>query len=87
VTDAKVQIVPNWIFLPDPDPTEFNWNNDNNPGGFECPNTTTWWLNGLDAAVNSNTAIPRGINVYLTVDGSVYNELSLPPKTGQTIKR
>lgn len=75
VTDAKVQIVPNWIFLPDPDPTEFNWNNDNNPGGSECPNTTTWWLNGLDAVVNSNTAIPRGINVYLTVDGSVYNEL------------
>lgn len=75
VTDVKVQIVPNWIFLPDPDPTEFNWNNDNNPGGFECPNTTTWWLNGLDAAINSNPAIPRGINVYLTVDGSVYNEL------------
>ncbi len=75
VTDVKVQIVPNWIFLPDPDPTEFNWNNDNNPGGLECPNTTTWWLNGLDAAINSNPAIPRGINVYLTVDGSVYNEL------------
>lgn len=75
VNDVKVQIVPNWIFLPDPDPTEYNWNNDNNPGGYECPNTTTWWLNGLDAAINADPAIPRGINVYFTINGSVYNEL------------
>lgn len=75
VTDAKVQIEPNWIFLPDPDPSEFNWNNDNNPGGFECPNFTTWWLNNLDADIRANTSIPKGINVYLTVDGSIYTEM------------
>jgi hypothetical protein len=74
VTDIKIQIVPNWIFLPDPDPTEFNWNNDNESAFGECP-SSTWWLNGLDASISSNPSIPKGINVYLTVDGSVYNQL------------
>lgn len=72
--DAKVQIVPNWIFLPDPDQGEYHWNNDNNPGGFECP-SSTWWLNNLDASIAANPNIPKGINVYLTVDGSIYNEM------------
>jgi len=72
VNNTKIQIVPNWIFYPDP--TEYYWDNDNNPGGEECPNSS-WWLNGLDAIFNANPAIPRGINVYLTVDGSIYNEL------------
>lgn len=75
ITDVKVQIEPNWIFLPDPDPAEWNWDNDNNSGTHECPNTSTWWLNNLDAALNSDPNIPRGINVYLTTDGSVYNEM------------
>jgi hypothetical protein len=75
VTDSKIQIVPNWIFLPDPNPTEFNWNNDNNIGIEECPSETNWWLSGLDASISANPSIPKGINVYLTVDGSVYNEM------------
>lgn len=74
VNDLKVQIVPNWIFLPDPNPTEFNWNNDNEPDIYKCPDSD-WWLNGLDATINTNGSIPRGINVYLTVDGSIYNQL------------
>lgn len=75
VTDSKIQIVPNWIFLPDPNPTEFNWNNDNNPGIEECPSETNWWLSGLDASIRANPSIPKGINVYLTVDGSIYDEM------------
>ncbi|MBK6904097.1 MAG: hypothetical protein IPH04_15185 [Saprospirales bacterium] len=50
-------------------------NNDNNPGVLECPDGFNWWLNGLDATINANPGIPRGINVYLTTDGSVYNEM------------
>jgi len=72
VHNAKVQIVPNWIFMPDPDSTEYNWNNDNEPGNNKCPDSN-WWLNGLDATISST--IPAGINVYLTVDGSVYNQM------------
>lgn len=74
VSDVKVQIVPNWVFLPDPNPSEYNWNNDNQPGNNKCPGTN-WWLNQLDATINNNPSIPRGINVYLTVDGSVYNQM------------
>lgn len=29
--NAKVQIVPNWIFLPDTSQGEYRWNNDNDP--------------------------------------------------------
>lgn len=73
--DAKVQIVPNWIFLPDPDQGEYNWNNDNNSGGNECPTETNWWLEDLDESISTNPNIPKGINVYLTVDGSIYNQM------------
>lgn len=70
--DAKVEIVPNWIFMPDP--TEYYWDNDNDPSVTKCPGTG-WYLNPLDQTIVNNPAIPKGINVYLTVDGDVYHQM------------
>ncbi|MBX2927181.1 MAG: right-handed parallel beta-helix repeat-containing protein [Saprospiraceae bacterium] len=73
VIDSKVEIAPNWIFLPDP--TEYYWDNTNNPGTTDCPNSGSWWLNGLDAQINNDPNIPRGINVYLTSHGPVHHQM------------
>lgn len=73
VTDSKIEIIPNWVFLPDP--IEYYWDNTNNPGTQDCPNTSSWWLNGLDAQINSNPNIPRGINVYLTSHGPIHHQM------------
>lgn len=72
-TDAKVEIIPNWIFMIDP--SEYFWDNTNNPGTNDCPNQGSWWLNTLDATLNANSTIPRGINVYFTTHGPIYHQL------------
>ncbi len=74
-SDAKVEIIPNWIFMIDPSIDEYYWDNTNNPGWTDCPNKGSWWLNALDASLNSNPSIPRGINVYFTNHGPVYHQL------------
>jgi len=71
--DAKIELVPNWIFYKD-DATEFYWNNDNQPGTTKCPGPN-WWLNGLDALITADPGIPRGINVYITSSGTIYNQM------------
>jgi hypothetical protein len=73
--DTKVQVVPNYVFIQD----DFFWNNDNNPGGwidYQQPSSVNWYLNTLDAQIRNNPSIPKGINVFLTVDGSVYDGLN-----------
>lgn len=72
-TDAKVEIVPNWIFMIDS--SEYYWDNTNNSGNVDCPNQGSWWLNSLDATLNIEPFIPRGINVYLTTHGPIYHQL------------
>ncbi|MDZ4680734.1 MAG: hypothetical protein SGI94_09870 [Saprospiraceae bacterium] len=71
--DAKIEIVPNWVFYKD-SPTEFFWNNDNQPGQSKYPGAN-WWLNALDATISTDPNIPKGINVYLTSSGSIYNQM------------
>jgi Secretion system C-terminal sorting domain len=85
---AKFQVIPNFVFIQD----DFAWNNDNDPGptsgpNYQIPNEPGWWLNNLDASIHTNSSIPKGLNVYLTVDGSTFNAfqsgiLEINNKTG-----
>lgn len=76
-TEAKIQIVPNFIFLKD----EYAWNADNTPGSInfnhKCPsqNQTAWHLANLSNQINSDPNIPAGINVFFPIQGDIYNRL------------
>ncbi|MBN8679301.1 MAG: hypothetical protein J0M29_13825 [Chitinophagales bacterium] len=78
-TDAKIQIIPNFIFLKD----EFAWNSDNSPNSldpdlnFKCPSQiqAAWHLANLSNQINSNPNMPRGINVFFPVQGDIYHRL------------
>jgi hypothetical protein len=72
---AKVEIVPNWVFLPDPSGNEYYWNVNNANSPFGCPNTGSWWLNALDQIIVNDPSIPKGINVYLTKDAGIYHQM------------
>lgn len=72
VRNAKIQIVPNWIFLADTSQGEYRWNNDNGPGSSYYAEYLSWYLNSFDTQITQNTSIPKGINVYFTVDKSIY---------------
>lgn len=72
VRNAKVQIVPNWIFLADTSQGEYRWNNDNDPTTLKETRFPTWYLNSFDSQITQNPSIPKGINVYFTVDKSIY---------------
>lgn len=76
-SSTGIQIVPNWIFLPDPSGTEYYWNYWNHSGNSfrGCPNSSAWWLGGLDQIINNDPSIPRGINVYFTIDANVYHQM------------
>jgi hypothetical protein len=73
---AKVQIVPYFVFYKD-EADGFNWNNDNEPSMFQIPyHNNNWWLDDLDSQIRTlRPDMPSGINVYITVDGSIYNEM------------
>jgi parallel beta-helix repeat protein len=75
--NAGIEIVPNWIFLPDPSGSNYYWdlNNAGSSKTSSCPNFGSWWLNGLDQIINNDPAIPRGINVYFTVQQDIHDKL------------
>lgn len=73
--ESSIRIVPNWIFLPDTSSNQYYWNNLNSNTIYGCPNYSNWWLNGLDQIINNDPLIPRGINIYFTIDGGIYNQM------------
>jgi hypothetical protein len=76
-SSAELEIIPNWIFLPDPSGNHYYWNlNNAGPSKYDaCPDFTTWWLNGLDQIINNDPSIPKGINVYFTVQQDIHDGL------------
>lgn len=72
-TDAKIQIVPNFIFLKD----DYAWNADNTQGKYKCPaqDPAFWHLADLSKQIHSNPDIPPGINVFFPVQGDIYKRL------------
>jgi hypothetical protein len=70
VPAVKIEFVPNIIAIND----EYGWNNDNDNNSFGCPGPP-WYLDYLDKEIHDNPNIPKGINVYFTVDGSTYTEI------------
>lgn len=82
-TGAKVEFVPNWIFVQD----EYLWNNDNTTSFFKCPEDAEWHLKDFDIANHQND--PGAINVYLTASGAIYHQMVTlrtitDPNTGVT---
>ena len=69
-TDAKIQIIPNFIFRND----EFAWNADNASGNCACP-SPSWYLANLSNEINANPSIPRGINVFFPIQGDIYDRV------------
>jgi hypothetical protein len=89
VTDTKIQILPNLVFIKD----EFSWNADNDPTTNKCPSQFSWYLNSLDQQINNSpSSIPTGINMYFTNQGLIYDQLvtigsiSQPPNDGTYCK-
>lgn len=68
---AKVEIIPNWIFVRD----EYYWNNDNTRDAWKCPDTIRgrWHLHPYDLINYARD--PGAINVYLTASGSIYHQM------------
>jgi hypothetical protein len=69
-TDAKIQIIPNFIFRND----EYAWNADNASVKCACP-SSSWYLANLSNEINANPSIPRGINVFFPIQGDLYNRV------------
>jgi len=73
-SDALVEVIPNFVFLPDPSTDDFYWNNLNGNTIYNCPSRSSWWLNPLDDILNNDPTIPRGVNVYMTMDADIYHQ-------------
>lgn len=74
-SSAEVEIVPNWIFLPDTTQNEYYWNYLNHNTTWGCPSSSNWWLNDLDQIIHNDPLIPKGINVYFTIDADIYHQM------------
>jgi len=71
LSNAKIQIVPNIIFLKD----EVGWNNRHDKNLAGVPYLSGWYLDSLDREIYNNDTLPKAINLYFTSDGQLHEQM------------
>lgn len=76
-SDSKIRFVFNFIPYED----TYAWNFKNGGSNLENKNysgfvpTDNWYLKDVDRKISNNSSIPKGILIYLTLDGENYDRL------------
>ena len=71
LSNAKIEIVPRILFIKD----EKGWNNRNDTNFAGVPYLSGWYLDSLDEQIYCNDTLPKAINLYLSTDGQLYEQM------------
>ncbi|ADX67890.1 hypothetical protein [Weeksella virosa] len=77
--DSKIRFVFNYIEIKD----SYYWNYKNSGSDLESKKpvlrnfspSNNWYMKPLDSKITNDPKIPKGINLYLTLDGDIFDEV------------